>query len=152
MELTGFVSDADLRAYLSAADICVDPDPSSPLNDVSTWIKVMEYMAFAKPIVSFDLKETRFSAQDAALFVPCNDEMAFARATARLMDDPELRARMGQFGRERVVRDLQWSVVGTQLVAAYASLAGAAEPGARHRRAAVRQPVPFDAVTKTENN
>ena len=45
--------------YLSTADICLDPNPSSPLNDVSTWIKVMEYMALGKPIVSFDLKETR---------------------------------------------------------------------------------------------
>ena len=70
LELTGFVSEADLRANLAAADICVDPDPSSPLNDVSTWIKIMEYMACSKPIVSFDLKETRFSAQKAALFIP----------------------------------------------------------------------------------
>jgi len=56
VELTGFISDEDLQANLAAADICVDPDPSSPLNDVSTWIKVMEYMAAAKPIVSFDLQ------------------------------------------------------------------------------------------------
>ncbi|MGH7954552.1 MAG: glycosyltransferase family 4 protein, partial [Gloeomargaritales cyanobacterium] len=99
VELTGFVSEEELQANLSAADICVDPDPSSPLNDVSTWIKIMEYMACEKPIVSFDLKETRFSAQDAALFVPPNDELAFAKATARLKDDPELRLQMGRFGR-----------------------------------------------------
>jgi len=42
VELLGFVSDEDLQANLAAADICVDPDPSSPLNDVSTWIKVMQ--------------------------------------------------------------------------------------------------------------
>ena len=111
VELTGFVSEEDLQANLSAADICVDPDPSSPLNDVSTWIKIMEYMAFEKPIVSFDLKETRVSAQDAALFVPPNDELAFANGIAKLMDDPELRRKMGLFGRERVEKELQWSVV-----------------------------------------
>ena len=122
VELTGYVTETDLLANLSAADICVDPDPSSPLNDVSTWIKVMEYMAYGKPIVSFDLKETRYSAQDAALYVPCNDESAFARATATLMDDAALRKRMGGFGRARVEKDLQWSVVSKNLVAAYASL------------------------------
>ena len=122
VELTGYVSDKDLQEYLAAADICVDPDPSSPLNDVSTWIKVMEYMACGKPIVSFDLKETRYSAQDAGLFVPCNDEMAFAEATAKLMDDAALREKMGRFGRERVEKELQWSVVSKNLVAAYASL------------------------------
>jgi glycosyltransferase involved in cell wall biosynthesis len=122
VELTGYISDQELQENLAAADICVDPDPSSPLNDVSTWIKVMEYMACEKPIVSFDLKETRYSAQDAGLFVPPNDELAFARATARLMDDGELREKMGRFGRNRVEKELQWSVVSKNLVAAYASL------------------------------
>jgi glycosyltransferase involved in cell wall biosynthesis len=122
VELTGFVPDEEMMQNLSAADICVDPDPSSPLNDVSTWIKIMEYMACSKPIVSFDLKETRYSAQDAALFVPPNDETAFAKAIAKLMDDPEARIRMGAFGRQRVELDLQWSVTGRNLLAAYQSL------------------------------
>jgi glycosyltransferase involved in cell wall biosynthesis len=122
VELTGYIPDSELQEYLSAADICVDPDPSSPLNDVSTWIKVMEYMAYAKPIVSFDLKETRFSAQQAALFVPCNDEMAFAKAVARLIDDPKMRLLMGKQGRERVENELQWSVVSRNLLAAYQAL------------------------------
>src|SRR5206468_8307144 len=122
VELTGFIPDKELLENLAAADICVDPDPASPLNNVSTWIKIMEYMAHGKPIVSFDLKETRFSAQDAALFVPPNDELAFARAIAVLMDDPELRQKLGRFGRERVERDLQWSVTGQNLVAAYERL------------------------------
>ncbi len=122
VELTGYISDQELQRCLAAADICMDPDPSSPLNDVSTWIKVMEYMAYGKPIVSFDLKETRYSARDAAIFVPCNDELAFAKATAKLMDDPALREKMGRFGRERVERELQWSVVSRNLVAAYESL------------------------------
>jgi glycosyltransferase involved in cell wall biosynthesis len=119
VELPGFVSDKDLQENLAAADICMDPDPSSPLNDVSTWIKIMEYMACGKAIVAFDLKETRYSARDAALFVPPNDEMAFAQATVKVMDDPARREQMGRFGRERVERELQWSVVSRNLVAAY---------------------------------
>jgi glycosyltransferase involved in cell wall biosynthesis len=122
VKFTGFISEEDLQAYLSTADICLDPDPSSPLNDVSTWIKIMEYMAHAKPIVSFDLKETRFSAQEAALYVEPNDEQQFAQAIARLMDDPALCARMGAFGRQRVERELQWSVVGREIISAYQTL------------------------------
>jgi len=122
VELPGFVSDKDLQENLAAADICMDPDPSSPLNDVSTWIKIMEYMACGKPIVSFDLKETRYSAREAAWFVPPNDEMAFAKATEQLMEDSALCERMGRFGRERVEKELQWSVVSQNLVAAYRSL------------------------------
>jgi glycosyltransferase involved in cell wall biosynthesis len=125
VEFTGYVSEADLRANLSAADICLDPDPSSPLNDVSTWIKIMEYMAQGKPIVTFDLKETRYSAQDGALYVEPNDEQRFALAIAELMDDPALRKRMGAFGRARVERELQWSCVGKNLARAYRGLCGA---------------------------
>jgi glycosyltransferase involved in cell wall biosynthesis len=119
VNLTGFVSEEDLRANLAAADICVDPDPSSPLNDVSTWIKIMEYMAYAKPIVSFDLKETRYSAQEAAEFVQPNDEARFGEAIVRLMDDASLRKQRGDFGRKRVEEHLQWAVVGQNLIRAY---------------------------------
>src|SRR5207249_10742832 len=122
VELAGFVSDKDLQANLAAADICVDPDPSSPLNDVSTWIKVMEYMAAAKPIVTFDLKETRFSARDAAIYVKPNNETEFAEAIAQLMDQPELQNKMGTYGRRRVEEELQWEKVGKNLLSAYETL------------------------------
>jgi glycosyltransferase involved in cell wall biosynthesis len=122
VELTGFVPDEDLQTNLAAADICVDPDPSSPLNDVSTWIKVMEYMAYAKPIVAFDLKETRFSAGDAAIYVEPNKETEFAEAIAQLMEQPELQRKMGAYGRRRVEHELQWAKVGKNLLTAYETL------------------------------
>jgi glycosyltransferase involved in cell wall biosynthesis len=124
VELTGWIPDEELQANLAAADICMDPDPSSPLNDVSTWIKIMEYMAYAKPIVSFDLPETRYSAGDAALYVRPNNEADFARAITVLMDNFELRRKMGNFGRRRVEEHLQWSMVGRNLLDAYQHVLG----------------------------
>src|SRR5207248_2251905 len=122
VELTGFVPDEDLQANLAAADICVDPDPSSPLNDVSTWIKIMEYMAYGEPIVSFDLKETRFSVGTAALYVKPNGEAEFAKSIVALMEQPDLREKMGSYGRRRVERELQWTKVGQNLLTAYQTL------------------------------
>jgi len=122
VELTGFVSDEDLQANLAAADICVDPDPSSPLNDVSTWIKIMEYMVYRKPIVSFDLKETRFSAGEAAVYVKPNEEAEFAKSIVALMEQPDLREKMGSYGRRRVEQELQWTKVGQNLLTAYHTL------------------------------
>jgi glycosyltransferase involved in cell wall biosynthesis len=122
VELTGFVSNEDLQANLAAADICVDPDPSSPLNDVSTWTKVMEYMACAKPIVAFDLKETRFSAGEAAIYVEPNKEAEFAETIVQLMEQPELQKKMGDYGRRRVEHELQWAKVGKNLLTAYETL------------------------------
>lgn len=119
---TGVISDADLMRYLSSADICLDPNPSSPMNDVSTWIKVMEYMAMGKPVVSFDLKETRVSADGAALYAPPNDEVAFAERICELMDRPESRKEMGEIGKQRVKDHLQWNVVSKNLLLAYEAL------------------------------
>src|SRR5205823_8262981 len=121
---TGFIPESDLLRYLSTADICVAPDPSSPLNDVSTWIKIMEYMALGKPIVSFDLKESRYSAQDAALYVPPNDELEFARAIETLMARPDLRSKMGEAGRMRIEKELKWDLMKDNLVSAYRTLSG----------------------------
>jgi glycosyltransferase involved in cell wall biosynthesis len=119
VQFTGFIPDADMYRYMSTADICVDPDPSSPLNDVSTWIKIMEYMALGKPIVSFDLKETRFSARDSAIYVEPNNEKEFAKAIVKLMDNPDMRNKLGEFGRERIMNELNWDIVGKNLILAY---------------------------------
>lgn len=126
---TGFIPRADLVRYISTADICLDPNPSNPLNDHSTWVKVLEYMAFAKPIVSFDLKETRYSAQEAAVYVTPNDELAYAKAIADLMDDPDRRKKMGECGSKRVREHLSWQHVSKNLLAGYAWLFNPPVPG-----------------------
>jgi len=119
---TGYIPDEDMLRYLSTADICVDPDPSSPLNDESTWIKIMEYMALGKSIVSFDLKESRYTAQQAAIYVTPNDERQFARAIVSLMDNPAEREKMGAFGLKRVKKELAWQHVSKNLLSAYQSM------------------------------
>jgi len=119
VEFTGRVSDEDLLRYLSAADVCLAPDPLNPLNDVSTMNKIMEYMAMSKPIVSFDLREARVSAGGAALYAPANDESAFAKLVAELLDSPEQRDRMGRLGKERVSGPLSWENSRAALLAAY---------------------------------
>lgn len=119
---TGMLSSTEFLPYLSAADICVEPAPSNPYNDRSTTIKIMEYMALAKPIVAFDLPEHRFTACDAACYVQPNDELEFARALARLMDNPERRAIMGALGRQRVESALAWPHSVPGLLEAYRAL------------------------------
>jgi len=119
---TGYVPDEDMLKYLSAADICVAPDPRNDFTDHSTWVKIMEYMALAKPIVAFDLKETRYSAQDAALYATPNNEMEFARALERLMDDVKLRQSMGSCGRERIEEELDWKHVSGNLLELYKTI------------------------------
>ncbi|WP_112277213.1 glycosyltransferase family 4 protein [Lentzea terrae] len=116
---TGRIPDEELLTVLSTADVCLAPDPLNPLNDVSTMNKIMEYMAMAKPIVSFDLVEAKVSAGEAALYARPNDISEFAKLISGLLDDPEARARMGQLGQERVRGPLSWENSRKALLTAY---------------------------------
>jgi glycosyltransferase involved in cell wall biosynthesis len=109
VEFTGRAPDELVSRILSTADVGLSPDPKNPLNDVSTMNKTMEYMAFELPVVAFDLRETRLSAGDAALYVKPNDVHDYAAAIAAFMDDEPQRARLGKLGRARVEQELAWS-------------------------------------------
>jgi glycosyltransferase involved in cell wall biosynthesis len=119
VEFLGRVSNADLCELLSSADVCVNPDRVNAMNDLSTMNKIMEYMAFAKPIVQFEVREGRVSAGDASLYARANDVKDFARAITELLDDPARCARMGAIGRERVETKLCWRAQAPALLAAY---------------------------------
>ena len=120
VNFTGRISDADLLEILSTADVCVNPDRPCEMNDISTMIKIMEYMALGKPIVQFDLSEGRFSAQDASVYADTSNQVPdFAAKLTCLLEHPEERKRMGEFGRRRVESELAWGYSVQNLLAAY---------------------------------
>jgi glycosyltransferase involved in cell wall biosynthesis len=120
VNFTGRISFKDLLDILSTADICVNPDKPCEMNDISTMIKIMEYMALGKPVVQFDLKEGKFSAQEASLYADTQDQVQdFARRILWLVDNPGERTRMGEFGRRRVEEQLAWEHSVPHLLAAY---------------------------------
>ena len=85
--------------------------------------KTMEYMAFELPVVAFDLKETRVSADDAAVYVEPNDVAAYARAIARAPRRSRTPAADGsRQGRQRVVDVLAWRHQAPRYVGAYERL------------------------------
>ena len=116
---TGRVPDEVLFTALSTADVCVNPDRVNPMNDKSTMNKILEYMAFGKPIVQFEVTEGRISAGSAALYARPNDPVDFADKIELLLGDPAMRASMGEFGRSRLQRELAWSHQVPKLIAAY---------------------------------
>ncbi len=109
VEFTGRASDELVARIMSTANLGLSPDPKNPLNDVSTMNKTMEYMAFELPVVAFDLRETRVSAGDAAVYAKPNDVRDYAAAIVELMDDQPRRSHLGRLGRARVEQELAWS-------------------------------------------
>jgi glycosyltransferase involved in cell wall biosynthesis len=136
---TGRVPDQQLLEMLNTADVCVNPDVANEMNDKSTMNKIMEYMALGKPIVQFDLTEGRFSARDASLYAKRNDERDLGARIVELLDDPERRRRMGEFGRNRVLHELEWKYEAPKLIAAYRAATGT-DAGAFERTASRREP------------
>ena len=116
---TGRVSDQQMLEMLNTADVCVNPDVANEMNDKSTMNKIMEYMALAKPIVQFDLSEGRFSAQEASLYARRNDTKDFAEKILLLLDDQVKRKTMGDFGRNRIITELEWKYEEPKLLEAY---------------------------------
>jgi len=119
VDLPGRVSNEFLFTALQTIDVGVACDPINAYNDHCTMNKTLEYMAFGKPQVLFDVREGRFSAGDAALYVPETSAARLGDAILELLDHPETRERMGQIGRERIHNELSWDRSVAQLLRAY---------------------------------
>ena len=131
VEFTGRAPDELVMRIMSTAQAGLSPDPKNPLNDVSTMNKTMEYMVFGLPVVAFDLRETRVSAGDAAVYVQPNDERQYAEAIVALLDDEPRRALMGKLAADRVEQELAWSHQESAYLGVYKRVLG--EGNARNR-------------------
>jgi len=120
VDFYGRVSDEVLVGVLNTADVCVNPDKPTEMNNLSTMNKIMEYMALKKPIVQFDLKEGRFSAMEASLYA--KDVNDFAEKIILLIDDAALRNKMGNYGYDRVIKELSWDHESEKLVQFYENI------------------------------
>ena len=120
VDFYGRVSDQMLLDVLNTADVCVNPDKPTEMNNLSTMNKIMEYMALKKPIVQYDLKEGRFSANEASLYA--KDTTDFANKIIQLLNDAEKRTEMGTFGYNRVLNELSWEFESEKLISFYDNL------------------------------
>jgi len=108
VNFTGRIPDEELFEILNASDVCVNPDIPNDFNNKSTMIKIMEYMALKKPIVQFDLKEGKLSAGKASLYAKKNNIRDFGEKILILVENKDLRKKMGEIGYKRVQYKLDW--------------------------------------------
>jgi glycosyltransferase involved in cell wall biosynthesis len=149
---TGRAEPPDIARYLSTADIGICPDPPSPLNDVSTMNKTMEYMSFALPAIAFDLPETQISGGDAVAYVETGGAIddstieRFAAAVVELLGNEDRRAEMAVAGRRRAEQVLDWAPQRSAYVGVFDELFKRTaskpeiigQPGAESRAAAMK--------------
>jgi len=119
VDFYGRVSDQLMIDILNTADVCVNPDKPTEMNNLSTMNKIMEYMALKKAIVQYDLKEGRFSAQKASLYANNTDTKDFAEKIMYLLDNESIRLEMGEYWYNRVLNELSWEYESKKLIQFY---------------------------------
>ena len=129
VRFVGWVGIEEVPGLIREADICVEPAQASELNERSTMIKLAEYLALGKPVIAYDMLETRRTVGDAAVLVRPDDARAFAEQIARLASDPFGRLSLARRAREHA-RTLTWERSEAALLHAYSSFM-AARPSRR---------------------
>ncbi len=122
--MLGTVPNADLPAYLAAADVLAAP----ATGHESFGLVLVEAMAAGVPVVATDIPGYREVVSDGVegLLVPPLDPAALAAALRRILTAPELGAALGSAGRRRA-EGFSWELVVPRVEAIYHRVA----PGAR---------------------
>jgi glycosyltransferase involved in cell wall biosynthesis len=91
--------------WVRAADVCLSPLTPTPILEVASSTKLVEYMALGKPVVgNHQPDQTRVIEESGGgLAVPYQVD-AFADAVITLLKQPELAREMGKKGREYVAK------------------------------------------------
>jgi glycosyltransferase involved in cell wall biosynthesis len=115
----GRLDDTDLAIYYAAADVCVVPSHYEPFGLVA-----IEAMACRTPVVASNVGGLQFTVvpEKTGLLVPPQDEVAFAQAIDRILNNPVWRDQLGQAGRERVENIFSWNGVASKLSQLYTNL------------------------------
>jgi glycosyltransferase involved in cell wall biosynthesis len=120
---TGHLPWARVHQHLNSAHVGLSPDPFTRQNDLSTMIKIMEYMSHRLPIVSFALKENGYSAGEAAAYCKGYGYKEFGDRLLAVLEDESGRERMAAAGWRRYQEEFNWSVSERSLTAVYEQLA-----------------------------
>lgn len=119
--LPGWIPHKDVPAVLCACDIGAMTLRATLNHDHYLSFKLFEYWGCGKPVVVTQLKAIGEIARDGenALVVKSGDAVGFAKAFLTLIRDRELAARLGQAGRELVVREYDWREIMKKETAVY---------------------------------
>lgn len=116
VEFTGFID--DLRPAIREAAVYVVPLRAGS----GTRLKLLEAMAMGKAIVSTRIGAEGIDLRDGREALLADSPEEFAAAVSQLLDNRELRRRLGSAARERVERDYGWDAIGETLRDTYDEL------------------------------
>jgi glycosyltransferase involved in cell wall biosynthesis len=125
VHFTGAVPHRRVPEYIGAMDIAVAPYRRQGRFYFSP-LKIMEYMAMAKPVVASSqgqIRELIESGENGILCEP-DDVAQFAESLVRLASDPVLRRRLGHNAARTVAASTSWRVVAERVASVAQSVVG----------------------------
>ncbi len=107
--------------YLASSSIGLSIRLDTPNMRHGIPTKLFEYMAYGIPIIATDVgyQADIINESKSGILVPANNPEALADAILRLWQDAELRALLGNAGREAFFRDYCWEAEAIKLVDFY---------------------------------
>ncbi|MDF1531085.1 MAG: glycosyltransferase family 4 protein [ANME-2 cluster archaeon] len=105
----GSVQTSDLPNYISCMDVCMISRKTTADSQNSFPLKLLEYMACRKPVISTDLKGVREIAEDKVIYTASSDEIE--QAVIHLFNNKEMREKMSYEGMEFVNVNYSWQKI-----------------------------------------
>ena len=114
----GFVPYEKIPEYISIADICILPYLPDFATNILITIKIVEYAAMAKPIISSPLKGLKevFRENRDLLFYNPTDEKDLVEKILLLLNDHKLAKKLGNNARKVVEKKLNWDCVTSTII------------------------------------
>ncbi len=110
---TGTIPYTQVPRYISCMDACLTARKVDPVAEKMLPLKLLEYMACEKPVISTRLAGIQEAVQDKILYATSKTE--YQEQIARLYNDKELGRKMGRQGREFVERNFSWTSAAARL-------------------------------------
>lgn len=123
---TGRIPHDDVEKYYSVIDICPLPRKGLPVCEMVSPLKPFEAMAMGKVVVSSDVAALAEIIDDGVtgLLHKKDDPEDLASKISLLIEDHELRDRLGKSAREWVVTERDWKVIAKRVDTVYRNLLG----------------------------
>lgn len=116
VEILGFVE--DIRPYIQNADVCIAPLTAGS----GTRLKILEYMAMSKPVVSTTIGAEGLKVENNKNILIADDWSEFTDKIIELLNDEERAKTIGVNGRKLVEEKYDWKKITEKQMRVYEKL------------------------------
>lgn len=119
---TGFVPQKEIPKYISISDLCVNPFRINYVTERILPIKILEYLACGKPVISTPLKGAKEFLPNENFGIIYSDFNDFVTTLSNFLNDEKKLFEMGQHGYSYVKKYHDWEVLSKKLIQEFSEL------------------------------